>query len=389
MNNLQYFLPINNQYSTIDINKLKANHFKLPVIKRKTIEKSSILEISKYSHNLSLSLIAGSKDALIINSKELLDKKISIPSNIVPAIINDNDNDNDNGGGGNKPTYYKVVDMLNIKNLPSNIVPAIINDNDNDNGGEDSTKKSILPLMNQRFLRSFTTLDIELAQNQNTLYEFKSKTLNLNILNKNVYKILESSFFEMSSVISRPSFYVSPNKVIINLFYFVVKKNSASFINDNGDKKNFFLPLNLLKLQDLSNKLSYYFNKPIILELTQLYSISNNSQILAHFLGKLGLSRKRSFPRIINRFLKHQSKKIFFRNKLNKLSRFGTLLTGVYIKLGGRLMRGKIVPRRTVKKIQYGSLARCKSNYITNARYTQKNKRGSFSFTVSIGHKFF
>ena len=204
----------------------------------------------------------------------------------------------------------------------------------------------------------------------------------------------------MSSVISRPSFYVSPNKVIINLFYFVVKKNSASFPshstinvegNDNDSlmlKKN-FLPLNLLKLQDLSNKLSYYFNKPIILELTQLYSISNNSQILAHFLGKLGLSRKRSFPRIINRFLKHQSKKIFFRNKLNKLSRFGTLLTGVYIKLGGRLMRGKIVPRRTVKKIQYGSLARCKSNYITNARYTQKNKRGSFSFTVSIGHKFF
>ena len=52
-------------------------------------------------------------------------------------------------------------------------------------------------------------------------------------------------------------------------------------------------------------------------------------------------------------------------------------------------MRGKIVPRRTIKKIQYGSLARCKSNYITNARYTQKNKRGSFSFTVSIGHKFF
>ena len=52
-------------------------------------------------------------------------------------------------------------------------------------------------------------------------------------------------------------------------------------------------------------------------------------------------------------------------------------------------MKGKIVPRRTVKKIQYGSLARSKSNYITEARYTQKNKRGSFSFTVSIGHKFF
>ena len=99
--------------------------------------------------------------------------------------------------------------------------------------------------------------------------------------------------------------------------------------------------------------------------------------------------RKNSFSRITGRFLKYQSKKIFFRSNNNKVSKFSTLLTGVYVKLGGRLMKGKIVPRRTVKKIQYGSLARSKSNYVTTARLTQKNKRGSFSFTVSIGHKFF
>ena len=52
-------------------------------------------------------------------------------------------------------------------------------------------------------------------------------------------------------------------------------------------------------------------------------------------------------------------------------------------------MKGKITPRQTVKKIQYGSLDRSKANYISTARLTQKNKRGSFSFTVSIGHKFF
>ena len=80
---------------------------------------------------------------------------------------------------------------------------------------------------------------------------------------------------------------------------------------------------------------------------------------------------------------------MIFRGNLNKFSRLATILTGVNIKLGGRLMRGKIVPRRTVNKIQYGSLARSKSNYITTARLTQKNKRGAFSFTVSIGHKFF
>ena len=232
----------------------------------------------------------------------------------------------------------------------------------------------------QNYLKSFSTLDIPLAQTQNTLYEFYPKTLNSKILNKNVSKILEYSFFEMSSVISRPYFYVTPKNVIINLFYFVINKELSN-------KK--FLNINLEKLEGLSTKLSKFFKKPIKLDLTQIYSISNNSQILAHILGKLGLKRKNSFTRIIGRFLKHQSKKIFFRKNQNQISRFSTILTGVNIKLGGRLIRGKIVPRRTVKKIQYGSLARSKSNYVTSARLTQKNKRGSFSFTVSIGHKFF
>ena len=183
----------------------------------------------------------------------------------------------------------------------------------------------------------------------------------------------------MYSIISILHFYVSHNNVIINLFYYAVNKN-------NKIKNDKTVDLNINNLQGLTSKLSRYFKKPITLELTKLYSVSNNSQILAHVLGKLGLSRKRSFARIIGRFLSRQSEKIFFRKSINK---FSGAITGVYIKLGGRLLRGKIVPRRTVKKIQYGSLARSKSNYITNARIIQKNKRASFSFTVAIGHNFF
>ena len=330
----QSFFPINNLYSSIDLPALKANNFKTSVIKRKGIEKSSILEIAKYSNQLLNN--SQSKNSVIINSKQ----------NVVNIIES-------------KDSYFKVVDMLTI----------------NPNKVKDT---NIDKMIVTRYLKSFTTLDIELAQNQNTTYEFYSKTLNLKILHKNVYKVLESSLFEMSSIISRPSFYISPNNVIINLFYFVANKKLST---------KDFLELNENKLQGLSTKLSTYFKKPVTLDLTQLYSITNNSQILAHVLGKLALSRKNSFSRIIGRFLKHNSNKIFFRKRIS--SRFATLVTGVYIKLGGRLMRGKIVPRRTVKKIQYGSLARSKSNYLTEARYTQKNKRGSFSFTVSIGHKFF
>ena len=344
MENKQSFLPINNHYSTIDLSTLSAPSNKVGTSPKKGqikgIGLSTILPIEKYSKQLLNN--SQSKESLILESKKVEIKEIKeTPS---------------------KSSYFDKIDMLNVPQSSK------------------APKENDFQTIIQKYLKSFTTLDIELAQNQSILYEFNSKTLNSKILNNNVSKILEYSFFEMSSVISRPYFYVTPKNVIINLFYFVINKELSN-------KK--FLNINLEKLEGLSTKLSKFFKKPIKLDLTQIYSISNNSQILAHILGKLGLKRKNSFTRIIGRLLKHQSKKIFFRKNQNQISRFSTILTGVNIKLGGRLMRGKIVPRRTVKKIQYGSLARSKSNYVTTARLTQKNKRGSFSFTVSMGHKFF
>ena len=344
MENNQSFLPINNHYSTIDLSTISAPSNNVGTSPKKGqikgISLSTILPLVKYSKQLLNN--SQSKESLILETKKVEIKEIKeTPS---------------------KASYFDKIDMLNLPQSSK------------------APKENEFQTIIQKYLKSFTTLDIELAQNQSILYEFNSKTLNSKILNNNVSKILEYSFFEMSSVISRPYFYVTPKNVIINLFYFVINKELSN-------KK--FLNINLEKLEGLSTKLSKFFKKPIKLDLTQIYSISNNSQILAHILGKLGLKRKNSFTRIIGRFLKHQSKKIFFRKNQNQISRFSTILTGVNIKLGGRLMRGKIVPRRTVKKIQYGSLARSKSNYVTTARLTQKNKRGSFSFTVSIGHKFF
>ena len=343
MENKQSFLPINNHYSTIDLSTLSAPSNKVGTSPKKGqikgIGLSTILPIEKYSKQLLNN--SQSKESLILESKKVEIKEIKeTPS---------------------KSSYFDKIDMLNVPQSSK------------------APKENEFQTIIQKYLKSFTTLDIELAQNQSILYEFNSKTLNSKILNNNVSKILEYSFFEMSSVISRPYFYVTPKNVIINLFYFVINKELSN-------KK--FLNINLEKLEGLSAKLSKFFKKPIKLDLTQIYSISNNSKILALILGKLGLKRKNSFTRIIGRLLKHQSKKIFFRKNQNQISRFSTILTGVNINLGGRLMRGKIVPRRTVKKIQYGSLARSKSNYVTTARLTQKNKRGSFSFTVSIGHKF-
>ena len=332
MENKQLFVPINNQYTGIDILTLKSNNFKIKN-NRKSVDLSPVLNIAKYNKQLLKNNI--SKEEMIKNSKKI------VVQNINPLSKN--------------KTYFEKIDMLTPK-----------------------PKKTKDDLIIKNYLNSFSTLDIPLAQTQNNLYEFNSKTLNSKILHLNIFKILEYSFFEMNSVISKPYFYVTPKNVIINLFYFLINNNNKNFLEDN-----------IVKLQGLSSKLSRYFKKSVKFELTQLHSIINNSQILIHILGKLGLSRRNSFQRITSRLLKFQSQKLMFRSNLNKFRRFATILTGINIKLGGRLLKGKIVPRRTVKKIQYGSLARSKSNYVTTARLTQKNKRGAFSFTVSIAHKFF
>ena len=43
-------------------------------------------------------------------------------------------------------------------------------------------------------------------------------------------------------------------------------------------------------------------------------------------------------------------------------------------------------PRFTVQNHQEGSLARVKVHFTERSRFTGKNKRGAFSFTVTISH---
>ena len=286
MENNQSFLPINNHYSTIDLSTISAPSNNVGTSPKKGqikgISLSTILPLVKYSKQLLNN--SQSKESLILETKKVEIKEIKeTPS---------------------KASYFDKIDMLNLPQSSK------------------APKENEFQTIIQKYLKSFTTLDIELAQNQSILYEFNSKTLNSKILNNNVSKILEYSFFEMSSVISRPYFYVTPKNVIINLFYFVINKELSN-------KK--FLNINLEKLEGLSAKLSKFFKKPIKLDLTQIYSISNNSKILALILGKLGLKRKNSFTRIIGRLLKHKSKKIFFRK--NQISIFSTILKVVNIKL--------------------------------------------------------
>ena len=122
---------INNHYSSIDISTLKSNNFNLPASgrERKMIEiereRISLIEISKYSEQLLKS--PNSPQSQIIDSKKIIIKEREDIKN--------------------KTSYFEKVDMLRTTKEKEGVQNII-----------------------QKYLRSFTTLDIELAQNQNTLY---------------------------------------------------------------------------------------------------------------------------------------------------------------------------------------------------------------------------
>ena len=102
------FLPINNHYSRIDLTTLN----KAPILNKKGIEKSRILEIGKYTRTLN-----ESKENIILSKQNLI---------IEPQ---------------KKSSYFEAVDMLSYVRK------------------EIEMKTDI-----HKYLKTFTTLDIELQK---------------------------------------------------------------------------------------------------------------------------------------------------------------------------------------------------------------------------------
>lgn len=63
-----------------------------------------------------------------------------------------------------------------------------------------------------------------------------------------------------------------------------------------------------------------------------------------------------------------------------------TLLTGIKIRISGRLARQRVVPKRTVKTAYKGGISKSKNNLVDYSTYTSKNKKGAFSVRVWLSH---
>lgn len=222
-------------------------------------------------------------------------------------------------------------------------------------------------------------MNFDICHSQNLIYQFKKLRPQAN---RFVATILENSFITMHSLISRPIFNITPQKVVIHLFFFLV---------NNSLKKSKFLSLNSKILELLCANLSKYFKKPVELNLIRLHSPINDSNILANVLGRICETSTIPYIFILEKiFNRAKIKNSTIQASPPKSNSFiPSFITGIKIKLAGRLLRNKIIPRHTVKTTQHGSLTRSSAEIVSKARFTTKNKRGTFSFTTSIGHRFF
>ena len=271
----------------------------------------------------------------------------------------------------NKTFAHSPTSVDNKVQISKNTI-KLINTNINNNNQEIKNTINI-----NKYIKSISKYNSETVKYQNIVYQFNQKGIqNSSVgINKNVFTLLESTFLTMSSLISKPIIVITPNKVVIQLFYYFNNKYSNNKLFNNNDK-----------LQSLCLNLSKIYQKPVELELDRLHYPYYDSNILSNMIGLISNIVKLRF--IIKKlFTIAKIKKT--NNFMNKYSIIPSYLSGFKIRVAGRLLTQRVVPRLTVKTIQRGNLARGKAQFVDSARFTNKNKRGSFSLTVTMGHIFF
>jgi len=261
-------------------------------------------------------------------------------------------------------------------------------------------------------------------------------TLNHKVLN-NIFNFLTASFRALHCLISKPVFVVTPDKVEIQLFYYFLdpKKNLKkekwvlggsykraqvpTLINTNVESENQeykdkitsrlvkfhfklikmkdknviiwrknFIARNANKLKIICDILSKFLKKPVELNLIRLHYPYFDSNILVNLLGiminkvKLRIIIRKLFA---NTVIKNLSNVNLNRNN-NIIPAF---LSGINIRVAGRLLTQRVVPRKTVKTVIRGASARSKVNFRDIATYSNKNRRGAFSITVNSGQNYF
>jgi Mitochondrial ribosomal protein (VAR1) len=144
--------------------------------------------------------------------------------------------------------------------------------------------------------------------------------------------------------------------------------------------------------------LSHKFNKAVEFQLIRLHHPYHDSNILINLLSLNIRNKKKNARNAINKiYNKNQIKNVNGPNltapaTINRAANAASIpafLSGIYIKIGGRLMREPIIPRLTTKIYERGASSTGKVNYLDVATITKKNRKGSYTIKIKSGQNFF
>jgi hypothetical protein len=202
-----------------------------------------------------------------------------------------------------------------------------------------------------------------------TTYIFnKSNRFSIMSIQHQSISIIKSFFAKHNSLVGKQMFTVTPDKTIIQIFYYMPNNT----LSDND-------------IITLSNALTLCWNRPIELRLVRInYSILDSSifdQYLAFNSNIYSSSRlfkmiKKNLPFVVSQ----DSVSI---NSIDTVSH----ITGVDIRLSGRLATQRSAPRKTLRTIRLGSSAKGIHGMDDYSKYTSKNKLGAFTMKVWISQQ--
>ena len=390
INNIEYINDLNLLSNFLsskkgEIDKIINNKSDLSSIQTK------IIETIPSNKNLNLSDLLQSKDNN--NVKDLPLSEDSIVLKNQPAKI---------FSLGNK--YISL-------NIFKNIIKQFNKKNDQIKKHRKSFNKTNL----RHYLNLMTKFKYNISNSHYNLYKFYNSNKYLFIMKK-VTNYLNIFFNSKGCFISKPSFnliYTNNSiekeinstlniknnrpRIIINLFYYIKtkeldynnskKKNNAKILTETFETK----------FSNLSDYLTKLFKTEIELNITRLYKPYQDSDILVQFLNSESFNYK--FIKLTKKLFKKIS--LNRKNKMNFISEsdfistttnnhfsYPSNISGINIKLAGRSLNERIIPRLTVKRAQRGSFNRLNAKLIQKSIFTDKTKKGSFSFTVTLSQNF-
>nr|GEV93425.1 hypothetical protein [Tanacetum cinerariifolium] len=177
---------------------------------------------------------------------------------------------------------------------------------------------------------------------------------------------------DVHALASKPVFSVSGDKVVINVFYYLADKKA----------------LNNSSINSLGQVLSKLFKQPVELRFVRLHYPYLDSYILAQYIAIN--TAKYNFTRIQRAIFGALQFPVLKASELEDTT-LPSYITGMKIRISGRLTTQRSVPRQTVQTAQVGSFSSSHipsnskaSGIISSAAFSTKNQKGAFTVKVWI-----